>query len=162
LQGTVTDPSPPTCVKTGPLFGIYFCTTPVSASVTVSVPITIFTDHPYLASSLSSPDSDWYYRNQWHLLTYYAVAPAQSPSGTHNCSTGSQCLTINYADGTAAKTNLRGVVVLAGRSLSGIARPNGTLADFLDGSENTNGDLVFQQAAVGPSFNDRVYALKNY
>jgi hypothetical protein len=49
----------------------------------------------------------------------------------------------------------RAILVLAGRSLSGAARPNAMLGDFLEGA-NADLDFVFESRAVNASFNDRV------
>jgi hypothetical protein len=49
----------------------------------------------------------------------------------------------------------RAILILAGRSLAGAPRPNGELADFLEGA---NADALpgFESRAASASFNDRI------
>lgn len=130
------------------------------AAATIVVPIGLFTDHPFIAPA-STDAWYWFFENDWQLATYYAVAPAHLPSGTHDCSTSAPCITVNVA-GAAALPNRQAILVLAGRSLSGAARPNGTLTDFLDTAENANGDTTFEHNRANSVFNDRVVTVANY
>jgi hypothetical protein len=52
----------------------------------------------------------------------------------------------------------RAILILAGRSLSGDPRPNGSLADFVEGA-NAGLDLRFEQRPVNAAFNDRLVVL---
>jgi len=64
----------------------------------------------------------------------------------------------SYASDT---TKLRGIVVFAGRSLTGATRPNGTLSDWLEGANADgaspftvrDGSLFFNRPG---GFNDRI------
>ena len=87
-----------------------------------------------------------------------AIAQGYAPGGSLSCVSGGSgstgCLQVtNLID----PTKQRAVLVLAGRSLSSLAqtRPSSSLQDYLDSTENRNGDSIFVQSPVGRSFNDR-------
>lgn len=107
------------------------------------------TDHPLLDPG--HPTTGWFVRNQWHRLVYYAIAPAHAASGTHPraCMV---CLDIKNMEPARQQ---RAILILAGRSLAGAPRPNGELADFLEGA-NAAGGPGFESRAASASFNDRV------
>lgn len=107
----------------------------------------------------------WFVRNEWYRLTYYAVAQgrtAQVLSAAPKCPTtiggtytfNSSCLSI--ANVTPANTQAA-MLILAGRSINGIARPTTSLADYLEGV-NATGTGSFERRTVSRSglFNDRV------
>ncbi len=110
----------------------------------------------------------WFVRNEWYRLLYYAVAPthtaAQLP-GTLACTTGANCLTVTNLTPTPTD-NKRALLILAGRSLGGAARPNGTLSDFVE-FDNADLNTIFEKqpiskvnnAATKRPFNDRVIVL---
>lgn len=106
-------------------------------------------DHALLDAA--DPASGWFVRNQWHRLVYYAIAPAHAASGTHPRSCA-LCLEIKSIEPAGRQ---RAILILAGRSLAGAPRPNGELADFLEGA---NADAVpgFERRAASASFNDRI------
>lgn len=129
-------------------------------TVTVTVPVTAFADHPALTAFFASPTTQWYLNNRWYELTYYAVAPSHSPSGaTRDCRTAPDCLTVS---GAATPGNVRALVALTGYSLTGMARPNAVPGDYLDSGLNTDGNTAFEQKLAGRSFNDRFFAVSNY
>jgi hypothetical protein len=101
-------------------------------------------DHPLLGAS--APGTGWFVRNEWYRLLYYATCDRVTPT----------CLQVaNF--GPANRQ--RAILILAGRSLGGAARPNGNLEDFLDSAANRDGDNAFEQLAVNRTFNDRVVVL---
>lgn len=131
----------------------------VSRSATVTIPITVFQDHAFLSPTTSDPWY-WFIQNGWYESTYYAVAANHLPNGVgHDCTATGPCLSV--AGGSPA-SNIQSMIVLAGRSLTGAARPNADLTDFLDLAENRNLDAVFQQNVAGRTFNDRFVAIGNY
>lgn len=110
----------------------------------VSMDESVLADHALLEPD--DPVTGWFVRNQWYRLVYYAGAPA--------CAGGSAaCLSIKTGPATATA---RAIVILAGRSLGGIERPNGNLGDYLDSAENRDNDRSFEQLPVGARHNDRV------
>jgi hypothetical protein len=112
----------------------------------------VIADHPLL--SAADPATGWFVRNEWYRLVYYATSPGHAASGPapRSCA---PCLPVaNLARASEA----RAILILAGRSLSGTARPNGLLADFLEGA-NAAASLRFESRAVNASFNDRVVVL---
>jgi hypothetical protein len=121
-------------------------------------------DHGLLDGRPSSPPgppaSAWFARNRWHELVYYAVAPGYTAAAAapRACTTGTTCLSVlNVAPGGAQ----RAILVLAGRSINGSARPSPTLGDYL---EFGNAAGAFERQAVSSAvdpvakkpFNDRV------
>lgn len=129
-----------------------------STTVQVTVPIGVFQDHP-LNTALSTDNWYWFTANRWYDVTYYAVAASHTPSGAHNCTSASDCITVT--NGTPS-SNIRAVLALAGRSLNGTSGSNRALSDFLDSTENQNGDRAFEQKTVNKSFNDRFITVSNY
>jgi hypothetical protein len=128
-----------------------------SGSATVTVPISAFQDHPFINPTTAN-NWYWFFANNWHHVTYYAVAPLHTPGGAGSCS-GTTCLSVTkYGDTSLSGT--RAVLVLGGRSLTGTGGiTNRSLADFLDGTENTNSDLKFEQYKSNRTFNDRFVAI---
>ncbi len=162
LTGTATadfrGDLPPDSCTAWLVFGLLIpCT--ASNTANVSIPIGVFADHPLVRPAPTDPWY-WFITNNWHHVTYYAVASSHTPSGaTHNCTTAADCLTVAQ---TTPANNVRAIVVLAGRSLAGAARPNGNLNDFLDSAENRDGDRTYEQKRVDNTFNDRVLSVGNY
>lgn len=120
-----------------------------------------------ITSPLVSPTdgiAGWFTTNNWHLNTYYAVSPGYAPGGAGSCNPSSSpyCLTV---DNVASPTdNKRAIVILAGRSLSGASRPNGTLSDYLEAKNASTGDYAFEHSlrktTTGPvEINDRVIVI---
>lgn len=146
------------------VFGILFpCT--AGGTVTVTVPIGVFPDHPFLGATGPTPASPgtpadawfWFLVNKWHYVTYYSVAPLHGPGAAGNCA-GASCISATVQAGTSL-SDQRAVLILGGRSLNGTTGSNRALADFLDSAENTNLDLKFEQNKGNKFFNDRVVAL---
>jgi hypothetical protein len=132
-----------------------------TGNATITVPISMFQNHP-LANPVSTDSWYWFVTNKWHEVTYYAVAPSHLPSAAaHNCTTAlpsNDCLALTNGNPAA---NLQSLLVLAGRSMTNLARPNANLADFLDAA-NGDGDRTFVQNKVGAAFNDRAVVISNY
>jgi hypothetical protein len=122
---------------------------------TVTLPF-VWVDEPMLSSNDAT--MQWWYRNGWHQLTYYAVAPGNAPSGAGACA-GATCLSV--AGPTVTNTQ-RSVLVMPGRAVGLQARPPVALADWLEGG---NADLNTAFAARDPvlapirAFNDHVVTL---
>jgi hypothetical protein len=137
---------------------------PCSASktVTATVPITVFADHPLLNPATGTA-WHWYTANNWHHVTYYAIAPSHAPSGpVHDCVAAGNCLSVL---GSSPSSTLRAMLVLAGRTLGAppaAARPNGDLNDFLDSAENRDADTTYEQKRIDANFNDRIVRLSTY
>jgi len=135
----------------------------VCKAETFSVPISLLADHTLLDSTTTgSGATGWFMRNKWHEVTYYAMAGGFAPGGARSCTTGSTCLTVNYhrsTSGTDDSGTKRAILILSGRTLTGAARPNGTLSDWLEGA-NADGTSPFEirSSTLIPNktFNDRV------
>ena len=147
--GTVDAPGTPvTCVRSGAGAGPFSC-----QRRSVSLPIELLADHPLLDPA--HPVTGWFLRNDWHALSYYAIAPGHAADGPapRSCGALPGCLSIAGAPG-AERT--RALLVLAGRSLPGKTRPSGDLLAYLDSEENRNADRFFEQRRIDATFNDRV------
>jgi len=120
----------------------------------VAVPIQLLADHALLDPAPAA--TGWFLRNNWHSLAYYALAPGHAASSpSPRACTASPATCLNVLNLPPANRQ-RALIVLAGRSLSGAARPSGNLADYLDSAENRNGDGVFEQRPASARFNDRI------
>jgi hypothetical protein len=136
-----------------------------NGTATVTIPIGVFPDHPFLNAqgptplSLGTPPDAWFWflANKWHHVTYYAVAPLHAPGAAGNCA-GANCLSVTVQAGTNL-SDRRAILLLGGNSLNGTIGSNRTLADFLDTAENRNLDLRFEQNKPNRFFNDRVVGL---
>jgi hypothetical protein len=116
-------------------------------------------DHDLLDTNNST--IGWFVRNQWYRLAYYAVAQGHTvaPLPTApSCTTASNCLTV--ANVTPAGGQ-RAILILAGSSLNGSARPSSTLANYFE-SGNATGSYTRMPVTLSPAvaaaqrFNDRV------
>jgi hypothetical protein len=128
----------------------------------LSIPVLLFADHSLLDSSTTGAGATgWYLRNRWHEVSYYAVAAGHTPAGiaaTPSCTTATNCLTVANVAPSGAQ---RAMLILAGRSINGTARPSGTLADYL---EFGNATAAFERQPVSTAatptlnnpFNDRI------
>lgn len=128
----------------GALFGI-FC-----YKRTFSLPIRIFSDHPFVNSA--NTDVAWFYDNEWYKLTYYAVAAEFTASGTQSCS-APNCLTVTNS--SAPTDNKRALLIFAGRAIRTQSRPSGTLADYLESENLTPVDSTFVTLKPSLESNDR-------
>lgn len=119
---------------------------------TFTIPIRIFADHPIV----NSQDSEygWFTRNDWHKLTYFAIAPAFAASGTHACSAPS-CLTISNL-GTTPVDNKRAILILAGRAIGTQTHPSANLSDYLESENLSPVDTTFTTLKPSMAFNDRI------
>ncbi len=126
----------------------------------ISVPIALLADHPILDSTTATSYS-WFVRNKWHELAYYALAPNYSPGvmpTQPSCTTGGNCLSVANVSPAGGQ---RAILILAGRSINGTARPSGTLANYLE-SGNATGSYTQLTVSAGEAVpvanrsNDRV------
>ena len=115
------------------------------------------TDHALLSSS--DPTTGWFVRNEWYRLVYYATAPNYAPGGTLACATGTSCLSVANLT-TPPLGSVRSMLILAGRSVNGTARPSSTLANYLDGTNATN-NYVKQSVSASTRYNDRFVVIDN-
>ena len=97
--------------------------------------------------SSTNPNIAWFLSNQWYRQTFFAVSPDYLPGGGANCVSNPPCLTVKNL--SAPLTNGQAILILAGRSLNGTARPSANPKDYLEG-ENCN-LTVGKDLDVGPS-----------
>jgi len=116
-------------------------------------------------TSSADPYAGWFIANEWYRTTYYAVSPGHLPGGTAACSAppaAPSCLQVNHMPSYYASpdNNKRAILVLAGRSTNGSARPSSSVANYLEGENATVSDFVFEHRSGTPSsINDRVVVL---
>jgi hypothetical protein len=134
-------------------------------SRTISIPITLLADHPVINSTDST--YGWFTRNEWHRLAYYAVAQGHTVAtlpAAPTCTTAVNCITVTNVTPTSAQ---RAILIVAGRSVNGSARPSATLSDYLEFANATaTGTAVapFERQTVSTAnapalkkpFNDRI------
>lgn len=125
---------------------------PVCYQHVVTLPMALFTDHPVVDANNAS--FNWFYRNGWHLVSSYAVAPEIAPSGARVCAPN--CFTVNFRNPT---TGHRGLIAIGGRAFGAQARPPVLLSDLLDDTNNNN-DAVFAARVptlmINRTFNDHI------
>jgi hypothetical protein len=131
-------------------------------TTTITLPMTVLADHPLLDSSTAS-STGWFLRNKWHEVSFYAAAQNLTPGGGGSCSTppsATPCLVVNYLSNSGSQ---RGVIAIAGRSLTGAARPNGTRSDWFedvnasaDGSVSNPFTIRAPSLSINRTFNDRI------
>lgn len=111
------------------------------AQETLSVPISMFVDHPL--TDENDATYGWFMRNRWHEVAYYAAAPAVAPGGTGACTSGADCLTVNYR---SPSDTYRSVLVFAGRPLTmtvpAQVRPPVAVSDLLEGGNALVGNAT--------------------
>jgi hypothetical protein len=125
------------------------------AQDTITVPITVLVDHP--VADPNDPTLGWFRRNRWHEVSYFALAPNIAPSGTGSCVTGTSCLSADFLAPSGAQ---RALIVIAGQSLSGQARPPAALSDWFEGENAIGVDDLFAVRdpglTINRGFNDRI------
>jgi hypothetical protein len=129
----------------------------------VTIPIYVFADHPLLDTRTSGAGTSWFARNNWHEVAFFAFAPGYAASGAGSCTTGSSCLSVANVTPAGAQ---RAILILAGRSINGSARPSATPGDYLEFG-NATGSFERQtvsrtvDAALKRPFNDRVLVVES-
>ena len=94
----------------------------------------------------------WFYSNEWYLTAFAAVAPANAPSAVTPCGSSTK-LTVG------ANTNVAVLAFLAGKNLTGNARPSGTLSDYLEGinlTGSTNCAFEDTSKSATTTYNDQI------
>lgn len=136
---------------------------PPSLRFCITVDIDVLVDHPLLSST--DPTTGWFMRNEWYRLLYYAPAARHTAGGgalpAPSCTTGVNCLSVANVAPSGAQ---RAILILAGRSINGSARPSSTLGDYL---EFGNATAAFESqpvstataAALKKPFNDRIVVI---
>lgn len=139
----------------------------VNNTVTITLPI-YSAPTRYRQVNPATPDTAWFFDNEWYRVTYYAVASTRlySASPPGSCTIGTDCLTVNTYPATYVSTsklppggtnNKEVLLVLAGHARAGITRPSTNLADYFEG-ENLDSPILnrtFEQRPQSAAFNDK-------
>ena len=112
-------------------------------------------------------DPTWFFRNDWHRLTYYAVTEKKLSGAVGSpCTSGVDCLTVEH--GAETKNDYETLLVLAGRRGQYLddtgkkklqTRPSDQIANYF---EQKNADTmlrVFQSAHVSHPINDLIVSV---
>jgi hypothetical protein len=111
---------------------------PVCAQYTVTVPMALLGDQEVLDPNNSA--TNWFFRNKWHEVSYYAASPEVAPSGPLSCTTSGTCLQVTRH---VNEGKHRGVLIIGGPKLGTQVRPATTSTDLLDGL-NAGGASPFE------------------
>ena len=86
---------------------------------------------------------------------YIAYSAGDSPNGGATCTIGVDCLTLT--GGGIVNNNKRVLVISAGEPLAaaGQDRTLGTIGNFYENQNSTNGDDNFQTGGIANIFNDQ-------
>ena len=121
-----------------------------------------FADHPLLDASTAS-STGWFVRNQWYRLTYYAIAPPHAASAAAPRACTATPLTCLDVANVAPARKQRAILILAGRAITGQARPSANVTDFLEFGNAVDPGAFERQpvsTAIAPTlkkpFNDRI------
>jgi hypothetical protein len=144
-----------TSILTGTLSGLTCGTLGlICLESTIIVPMAVFSDHPVVDPANTT--HNWFYRNNWHQVAYYAAAPNVTPSGPRACVSGTTCLRAGFH---ADDGKHRGLVLLTGRALAGQDRTIATPGNWLEAANN-DGATPFTvrdpALMMNRSFNDRI------
>lgn len=104
-------------------------------------------------------NNDWFTKNNWQQLTYYAVSPGYAPGGGNSCTPlpGSpSCLTVY---GRSGGNNKRVAIVMVGEPLAGHTHPSSNISDYLEGENATPSDFIYENGARSSTFNDQVFVV---
>jgi hypothetical protein len=124
------------------------------ANYMINIDKAVLGDHALLNSADAT--TGWFVRNEWYRLLYYATVQkrtaGQLPSAL-GCTAPANCLTVTT--NTTAVTNRSAILILAGRSINGSARPSSVLADYLEfGNRTGAGTGNFEQQTVTGSLSN--------
>jgi hypothetical protein len=134
----------------------------LETTTTVTVPIGVLADHSL--TDPNNPTTGWFVRNNWHHVLYYAFAPNFAANQTRFCNPppdAEPCLSVANV---APPGQQRAILILAGQSINGSARPSTMLADYL---EFGNATAAFERRTISASnaiapaqrFNDRIVVI---
>lgn len=111
----------------------------------------VLSDHALLDTADAT--TGWFARNEWFRVAYYAVAQGHTATTLPpSCTTGTNCVTVANVSPAGAQ---RAILILAGRSINGNARPSSTLADYLEfGNRSANFEKLPVTGAFSGTYAD--------
>jgi hypothetical protein len=138
-----------------------------ASNVIVRIPIGVFQEQ--VVNPATSDNWYWFTANNWHRVTYFAVASPNTPGGSRNCTGASNCLGVTFDVGTSLNDK-RAILALAGRSVKDTSGSTRALDDFLDTAANVDLNNNFEQKRTSRSgiagsyspqgaFNDRFVSI---
>jgi len=137
-----------------------------SSSFTRTMVVTIPNVTASPVTSSGDATAGWFISNEWYRLVYYMVSPGYLPGAGASCTAlpgTPSCLTVNNMPAyySSPSTDKRALLILAGRSLNGSARPSSSLGDYFEGQNTTPSDYIFEHGAgkltsTAAAINDKV------
>ena len=137
-----------------------------ASNVIVRIPIGVFQEQ--IVNPATSDTWYWFTANNWHRVTYFAVASPNTPGGSRNCTGASNCLGVTFDVGTSLNDK-RAILALAGRSVKDTTGTTRALDDFLDTATNVDVNSTFEQKRISRAgitglaprggFNDRFVSI---
>ena len=126
------------------------------------IPLTIYTTSPAAGCTAQAAWNGefpaWFFANNWHLVTHYAVASACADT---SAAAQSVCTATGGAAALAV-TNVsdavRILVVASGPAREGQTRPCDSAAQCLEDAANVDGDTRYVRPSAWPASNDRLAA----
>ena len=117
------------------------------ANYEVRIDRAAFGDHSLLDTANAT--TGWFVRNEWFRQAYYAVARSNTSAllpAERSCTTAADCLTVTTGTVSSSRSAL---LILAGRSINGNARPSSILADYLEfGNRTANYEKLTVTGAI--------------
>ncbi|MFA5914617.1 MAG: hypothetical protein WC830_13775 [Burkholderiales bacterium] len=106
-------------------------------------------------SSPSTPNTDWFFDNEWYKFTYYSLSTGYAPGKGASCGGVSPaCLTLK-----SIASDKHAILVLAGSANATQTRPSSNLSDYLEDENLTPADGIFESKTRSDSFNDKIVIL---
>jgi hypothetical protein len=96
----------------------------------------------------------WFVLNKWYQHVYVAYSAGEAPGGITCTSAASDCLVLNI--GANVNDNVRALVMLSGEELSGKTWTTGSIGDYVDLTENTDANDIFEKQSLSSTFNDSI------
>lgn len=131
------------------------------AALSGRIPVTVGNGPPAAGCPAHKPwDAewpDWFFANEWHLVTHYAVSGAcasPDPAVAASCTAGGGAQPLSIPGVSDA---VRALVIVSGPARPGDVRPCSSASQCLDDAANGDGDRVYVKPAW-PASNDRMAA----
>lgn len=137
----------------------YYCN---PATLRGRIPLTIRGGSPLTGCTAQAPWSgelpSWFFDNNWHLVTHYAVASAcidTSAAGNATCTANGGMDALDIA---GVSRHVRAIVIVSGPPREGQSRPCASAAHCIDDAANVDDDIYYVKPSQWPATNDRMAA----
>jgi len=95
----------------------------------------------------------WFKNNNWQDYVYYELSSSCTSSNNVNCLTATPQISVG------ARQGVRAMLITTGSPVGGHVQPSYSINDYLDSTENTNGDLIYERTDKQrtTSYNDQTF-----